>query len=364
MTLETTCGQLVLGGFSGAILPDAYARALRAGRRCGAILFSRNIGPDPQQVASLCRQVHGAAEAPLLAIDQEGGRVTRLRDPFLELPSMRAIAALDDVSLAERIASAVGAELAAVGFTVNLAPVVDVDTCEDNPVITDRAFGPDPRTCERFGTAWIRGLQSAGILATAKHFPGHGDTSKDSHLDLPEVRHARERLDQVELAPFRAAATSGVAAMMTAHVVYTELDASRPATLSPAICTVLRDSIHFDGVLLSDDLEMAAIAGRWTIADAAVQAIAAGCDALLVCHSFDAQEQAVDALLREAERSTAFGDRCRHACERVAAARRRAAAAPMDGDDLRRAVGGPRSRAVSKELTRRLSSDAKAGKSP
>ncbi|HXX68865.1 MAG TPA: beta-N-acetylhexosaminidase [Polyangiaceae bacterium] len=356
MSLESICGQLILGGFSGATLPGSYARALRAARRCGAILFARNLGPDPEQVSALCRQMRAATAAPLLAIDQEGGRVARLRAPFLELPSMRAVATLEDEPFAERIASAVGAELAAVGVNINFAPVVDVDTCPDNPIIADRAFGADPKTCERFGAAWIRGLQSTGILATAKHFPGHGDTSKDSHVDLPLVAQPRDRLDRVELPPFRAAAASGVAAMMTAHVVYPALDPRNPATLSHAICTVLREHIRFNGMLFSDDLEMRAIADHWPIADAAVQAIAAGCDALLVCHSFEEQEAAVDALVQEAERSEAFRERCRQAFARVAHARGRIAARPLDGDDLRRAVGGAQSRTVAEELSRRLSS--------
>lgn len=355
MSLESICGQLVLGGFSGTTLPDPYARALRAKRRGGAILFARNIGPHPEQVSALCAEVRAQTPAPLLAIDQEGGRVTRLRPPFLELPKMRAIAGLGDVTFAERIASVVGAELAAVGININFAPVVDVDTCADNPIIADRAFGVDPTTCERFGVAWIRGLQASGILATAKHFPGHGDTSKDSHVDLPSVDQPRERLNRVELLPFRAAADAGVAAMMTAHVVYTALDARRPATLSHAICTVLRRDVQFEGMLVSDDLQMRAIADRWPIADAAVQAIAAGCDALLVCHSFEEQEAAVDALVREAERSTALRERCRQAHARVSEARGRITARPLEGEDLRRAVGGPRSQAASQELARRLS---------
>lgn len=355
MALHSICGQLVLGGFPGTTLPDTYARALRAGRRCGAILFARNVSPDPAQVGSLCRQVSAATTAPLLAIDQEGGRVARLGAPFLELPSMRTIASLDDESLAERIASAVGSELAAVGLNVDFAPVVDVDSCADNPVIGDRAFGNDPETCARFGAAWIRGLQSTGIVATAKHFPGHGDTSKDSHVDLPVVDQPRQRLDRVELTPFRAAVASDVAAMMTAHVVYEALDPRYPATLSPAVCTVLRESIGFEGMLVSDDLEMGAIATRWSAAEAAVLAIAAGCDALLVCHSFEKQEAAADALVREAEQSTAFRDRCLQALARVSAARNRLRAQPMEGEDLRRAVGGGRSRAVADELSRRLS---------
>jgi beta-N-acetylhexosaminidase len=270
------------------------------------------------------------------------------------VPPMRTVASWGDVALAERIAGVVGAELAALGFTIDFAPVLDVNTCTQNPVIGDRAFGDDPATCARFGAAWVRGLQSSGVLACGKHFPGHGDTSKDSHVDLPVVEHARERLERIDLVPFRAAVEAGVATLMSAHVVYPALDAARPATLSPATCTDLRRRIGFDGALLSDDLEMRAIAARWPVEDAAVQAVAAGCDALLVCWTDHAQEAAVTALEREAERSPAFRARCEEAHARLTAARRTMIARPLGDEAIEAIVAGPESRAVAAEIARRL----------
>jgi beta-N-acetylhexosaminidase len=361
MTLATTCGQLVLGGFSGTSLGPEYARALREGRRSGAILFRHNVeggAGQVRQVSALAREIHALAERPLVAIDQEGGKVARLRSPLLEVPAMGVVGAWGDEAFAERIASAVGAELAALGVTLNFAPVVDVHTRPENPIIGDRAFGTEAAMCARFGVAWIRGLQSAGVLATAKHFPGHGDTTRDSHLELPVVDETRERLDAVELVPFRAAAAAGVAAMMTAHVVYPSLDAGRPATLSPRICTELRKSIGFDGILVTDDLEMQAIAGHGSIDDAAVEAIAAGCDVALICHHFDVQERVFDALVRQAERSPSFRARCLEASDRVMRARRRATARPLDDDAVRAAVGGAASRAIQAELDARTSAAA------
>jgi len=353
--LVATCGPLVIGGFAGTSLPTSFASALRLGRRGGAIFFKANVEGGPAQVAALARQVHEASpEAPLVGIDQEGGRVARLGAPLLEVPPMRTVASWGDAGLAERIARAVGTELAAIGFTIDFAPVLDVNTCAENPVIGDRAFGDDPDTCARYAGAWIRGLQSAGILACGKHFPGHGDTSKDSHLDLPVVDQPALRIERVELAPFRAAVAAGVASMMTAHVVYPALDADRPATLSEAICTRLRATLGYDGMLVSDDLEMRAIADRWSIEDAAVQAVAAGCDALLVCWSHEKQERAVDALVLEAERSAAFRARCEEACERTMAARRRATARALDDDGIARVLGGRESLSVREEIARRL----------
>ncbi len=349
------CGRLVIGGFAGTSLPASYERALREGRRGGAIFFKQNVEGGPRQVAALARQVHGAVRGtPLLGIDQEGGRVARLRSPWLEVPAMRTVASWGDTAFAERVAHAVGAELAALGITIDFAPVLDVNTCAHNPVIGDRAFGSDADTCARFGVAWIRGLQRAGLLATGKHFPGHGDTSKDSHVDLPVVEQTRERLEAIELVPFRAAAAAGVAALMTAHVVYPALDPDRPATLSRAVCTELRDRVGFDGILVSDDLEMQAIADRWSVEDAAVQAVAAGCDALLVCWNDEKQERVVEALAREAQSSPAFRARCEHALARVDVGCKRAAARPLDDDAIARIIGGSKSQAVATELARRL----------
>jgi beta-N-acetylhexosaminidase len=353
-SLGAVCGQLVLGGFPGPSLPENYARALGDGRRSGAVLFKSNVAGGPQQVAALARQVHALAPNPLLAIDQEGGRVARLRGPALAVPPMRAIGATGDVDWAERLAFAVGAQLAALGITVNFAPVVDVDTRADNPIIGDRAFGPRTETCAAFGAAWIRGLQAAGVLATAKHFPGHGDTSRDSHLELPVVDAPRSRLEAVELAPFRAAAAAGVAAMMTAHVVYPALDPDRPATLSPVVCSELRRAVGFEGVLVTDDLEMQAITAHGSIEDAAVAAIAAGCDLALVCHDFDAQERVWAALVREAERSAAFRGRCEEAFTRVTAARARAKARPEADGAVLEAAFGASSRAMQAEIDRRV----------
>jgi beta-N-acetylhexosaminidase len=354
MDLVATCGSLVIGGFAGTSLPQSFARALRERRRGGAIFFGPNVEGGPVQIAALAREVHAASPyPPLVGIDQEGGRVARLRAPLLEVPPMRTVASWGDAGLAERIAHAVGTELGALGFTIDFAPVLDVNTCAENPVIGDRAFGDDPDTCALYGTAWIRGLQSAGVLACAKHFPGHGDTSKDSHVDLPEVEQAATRIERVELAPFRAAVAAGVASMMTAHVMYPALDEKYPATLSHAICSRLRAKIGFAGMLVSDDLEMQAIAARWSIEDAAVQAVSAGCDALLVCWSDEKQERAVDALVREVERSDAFRARCEEACARTLAARHRVSARVLDDEGVARVLSGPTSLDAKREIARR-----------
>lgn len=352
MNAIATCGQLVIGGFAGTSLPSDYARALHEGRRGGAIAFKHNVQEGWKQVAALAREVHAASPdgPPLFGIDQEGGRVARLGAPVLEVPPMRSVASWGDLTLAERVARTLSSQIAALGFTIDFAPVLDVNTCARNPVIGDRAFGNDADTCARFGVAWVRGLQSAGILACGKHFPGHGDTSKDSHLDLPVVDVARERIESVELAPFRAATAAGIAALMSAHVVYPAIDPDRPATLSRASCTVLRERIGFRGMLVSDDMEMKAIDDRWPIEESAVQAIAAGCDALLVCWSGDKQDRAAESLAREAERSPAFRARCGEALRRVRAARARVKARPLDNAGIEVALCGAEAAAIASEM--------------
>jgi len=352
MSLARTCGQLVVGGFQGVTLPATFSRALARGERGGAILFKRNVPSDVVGVAALAAEIARATgddAPPLVAIDQEGGRVARLGSPVLVLPPMREVARLGDLALAERLAHAQAAELRALGITMNLSPVLDVNVCAENPVIGDRAFGVDATTVSTFGDAWIRGMRSGGVLSCAKHFPGHGDTTKDSHVDLPRVAAPRERLDEVELPPFVAAARAGVDSMMSAHVVYDALDATRPATLSERICTdLLRRVVGFSGVLFSDDLEMKAISDRYGVEDATVGAIRAGCDAVLLCASEELQDRAHAALVREAERDSVFFARVEEAASRLLAMRRRVpATSPY-------AVGGSESRVIADELARRL----------
>lgn len=350
LEIPTLCGQLIVGGFGGAEPPARFLEALSAGRRGGAILFRRNL-PDLPATSRLCRALAAAAPEdlpPFLGVDQEGGRVTRMPAPFLKLPPMRALGELGDLALIRRAARAVGAELRAVGVNLDFAPVLDVDSNPQNPVIGDRAFGRDPRTVMRSAVAFLQGLQDELVLACGKHFPGHGDTDTDSHLELPRITHARDRLEQIEIPPFRAASGAGIASMMSAHVVVDALDPGVPATLSRAVCTgLLRAEIGFEGVLFSDDLEMAAIAARWPIEEAAPEAISAGCDALLVCSDEDAQDRAHEALVRRAERDARFRDRCVEAATRCLRLRRLCPPRPIaDLAALQGIVGGPASQAV------------------
>ena len=320
MSLDGDVAGLFCVGFHGTRPSPEVLELVRRGVH-GVILFGRNV-EDAEQVAALVAELKRAAGRPLLvSIDQEGGRVARLRAPqgFTELPPMRALGELGDAELARAAGALVGEELRAVGVDQDYAPVVDVDTNPANPVIGDRAFSRDPAMVARLGAAFALGLQSAGVAACAKHFPGHGDTSQDSHKDLPRLPHDLERLERVELAPFRALAQAGVAAVMTAHVVFEALDPARPATLSPAVMALLRTRCGFQGCAVSDDLEMKAVAAHFALDEAASAAVAAGVDALLVCHSAAVQHRAIDAVRAAVEAGRLPASRVAEARARIAA---------------------------------------------
>ena len=293
--LDRDVASLFCVGFQGKTPSPEVLELIRRGVH-GVVLFSRNVD-DAEQVAALVGELKRRAGRPLLvAIDQEGGRVARLRAPqgFTELPPMRALGETGDEALAHEVGALLGRELRAVGIDQDYAPVVDVDTNPANPVIGDRSLSRDPAVVGRLGAALARGLQAAGVAACAKHFPGHGDTSQDSHKDLPHLPHRLDRLREVELPPFRALARAGVAAVMTAHVVFDALDPRRPATLSPEVMRLLREEAGFQGCAVSDDLEMSAVAQHFPLEEAAPGAILAGVDALLVCHRPEVQHRAID----------------------------------------------------------------------
>ncbi|MGE5359513.1 MAG: beta-N-acetylhexosaminidase, partial [Bacteroidales bacterium] len=270
----------------------------------GVVLFARNV-QAPEQVAELVHGLRqlGDDEPPWVAVDQEGGRVARLRKPFTEWPPMATLGRLADPRVAERFARALADELLAVGISLDFAPVLDVHTNPKNPVIGDRALGEKPEVVAEHGVAIIRGLQDAGVAACGKHFPGHGDTSTDSHLTLPLVEHPPDRLRAVEFAPFRAAIAADVASIMTAHVLVPALDEQRPASLSRRIVRdILREELGFQGLIISDDLEMRAVADGYALEESSVLAIEAGCDVVLLCGTdHNKQARALEALVRAVE---------------------------------------------------------------
>jgi beta-N-acetylhexosaminidase len=360
--LRRQIGQLLIAGFDGHQIPAELRSLAREFGLGGVILFGRNVA-EPEQVAELADEASRlAADVPLwVSVDQEGGRVARLKAPFTEWPPMATLGRSGDKALAARFAHALGAELRAVGITLDFAPVLDIHTNPKNPVIGDRALAESAADVGRLGAEVIRALQAEGVAACGKHFPGHGDTSADSHLELPLVEHPPERLREVEFAPFRAAIAAGVATIMTAHVLVPALDEERPATLSRAIVDgILRRELAFDGVIVSDDLDMKAVSATYAVPDAAVMAVDAGCDAFLICGgSQDRQAAALEAIVHAVEEDRLPASRVEDALARQLRTKARflappRAAAALRGKALRQLLGREEHQAIAGEMSQFL----------
>jgi beta-N-acetylhexosaminidase len=300
--LADRVGGMLMIGFDGTTIHEAPADFIAD--LGGAILFQRNT-QDAAQTRALAQDLQSARRsgAPplLIALDEEGGIVSRIRPFGTPKPSAMSLGAAGDPDLTESIYALIGDELAALGINLNFAPVADVNSERRNPVIGIRSFGGQPESVARHVAAAIRGLRRSGVASTAKHFPGHGDTKIDSHLDLPVIARDREQLGAVELAPFRAAIEAGVDAVMIAHIAFPALDPSgMPATLSrPIVTGLLRDELGFDGVICTDCMQMKAISSRYSAGEAAVRAVIAGVDLLVYSRATD-DAKAARAALRDA----------------------------------------------------------------
>ncbi|WP_287409948.1 glycoside hydrolase family 3 protein [Oceanithermus sp.] len=309
-------GQFMILSFRGAEPPTQLIERYRP---AGVILFPSNLAEDP---VGMVRELRRRYPDLLVLIDQEGGPFFSYRAPGVpRFPAAMALAAAGDPELTRAVGRAIGQEVAYLGANVDLAPVLDVNVNPKNPIIGLRSFGADPEGVIRHGLAFARGLEEAGVLWTAKHFPGHGDTQTDSHTGLPIVDKPLEAIERVELAPFRAAVRAGVPVIMTAHILYPALDPDAHATLSRKILTgLLRERMGYDGLIVTDDMGMRAISDRWGAGEAAVRAVLAGADLVLVGRGGGTAE-AVYAALDEALTSG------RIAPERAAASERRLQAA-------------------------------------
>jgi beta-N-acetylhexosaminidase len=357
--LRRHAGQLLLAGFHGTSLPVELRALAREFDLGGVILFARNV-ESPAQVAELAFEARalGVERPAWVAVDQEGGRVARLKRPFTEWPPMNTLGRSGDEGLAGRFATALARELRAVGITLDFAPVLDVLTNPANPAIGDRALAGEAGDVARLGRAIIEAMQQEGLAACGKHFPGHGDTRVDSHADLPVVEHPPDRLQRVEWVPFRGAIEAGVAGIMTAHVLVPALDETRPGTLSRhVVATRLRGELGYDGLVFTDDLDMRAISARWAVPDAAVMAVEAGCDALLICAGHhDTQAAAIEALVRAAEADVAVARRLEEARRRHEVAKARFVPArverPADANGRAQVLGALDHQLIAEEMRR------------
>lgn len=353
-------GQFLIGSIPERTIPAEMRSLAREFDLGGLILFSRNI-EAPEQVAELAAESEalGRNKPAWVSVDQEGGRVARLKEPFTKWPPMATLgrAGKDGEALAARFASALAGELRAVGITLDYAPVLDIHTNPSNPVIGDRALAERAEDVARLGRVIIKALQESGVAACGKHFPGHGDTSTDSHFELPLVEHPPDRLRAIEFEPFRAAVAEQVAFIMTAHVLVPSLDEQRPASLSPKVVqALLRDELGFEGVILSDDLEMKAVSARYPVPESAVEAIRAGCDGILICSGdVDLQARTLEALVRAVESGVITAARCDDAFARLRRAKERFLMGDRPGPsrrirDLREVLGREEHQLVAAEM--------------
>ncbi len=365
MTLEQKVGQIMAIGFDGPEFDPGLKEMIETYHIGGIILFARNV-ETPGQTARLINAAQESAQqnsGPGLftAIDQEGGRVARLTvsNGFTQFPSAMAVGATGDPRNASRVAAAHGARDAPVGLNVDFAPDLDVNNNPANPVIGTRSFGSHPEDVAEYGAAFIQGLQHNGVIAFGKHFPGHGDTSIDSHFGLPTIAHARQRLDKVELLPFHAAIRADVAGIMSAHVIFPAIESthSLPSTLSKSVLTdLLRSELGFTGITATDSLEMGALADSgWPVVKAAPAALAAGADLLLFNQGHEIHKQAYNAILSTVQVGEIPMARLDEAVRRILTTKARfnlQQIKPVDPDQAERICGRAEHQAESLLVTR------------
>ncbi len=331
LSLEDKAAQLIMIDLPDQELSNLSAEHLRSYAWNGVILFAKNVR-DRQQVGQLIGDIHkNAKQAAFIAVDQEGGLVDRFRFPELNLsPGARALAvseSTDDVYTAYRI---MGEELHDMGIHIDFAPCLDVNNNIHNPIIGVRSFGEDPHKVAELGRAAIKGLRAGGVIPTAKHFPGHGNTDTDSHLALPTIKESYEELEKIELVPFKAALEEQVEAIMTAHIVFPALDNQLPATLSKTVLTdLLRHRLGFEGLIVTDSLAMKSIANTWGFGEATVRSVEAGADLILALGPFEQQLESLAALVKAVKEGRISEARLDQSLARIATLRNKFPAFPQ-----------------------------------
>ncbi|MDQ6421776.1 beta-N-acetylhexosaminidase [Paenibacillus sp. LHD-117] len=310
MTLEQKVGQLAIIGLEGTTMDESTKQFIQKYHVGGFILFKDNIA-SANQILKLLNQLKetNAKEpnaVPLwLSVDQEGGKVSRMPSEFKKTPSAQKIASKNDPDYTYAIGQSLGLELGALGFNMDFAPVLDINSNTDNPVIGDRSFGADSDSVILHGLEMMNGISSQGVASVVKHFPGHGDTSIDSHHSLPAVNKSLDELSRFELLPFQEAIRNDADAIMVGHLLMTKLDDEHPASISREVITgLLRERMGYDGVVMTDDMTMKGLTGGNDIGDAAVKAILAGGDVLLVCHEYNLQQKVLDTVKQRVEDGT------------------------------------------------------------
>ncbi|MCW4014219.1 MAG: beta-N-acetylhexosaminidase [Candidatus Bathyarchaeota archaeon] len=302
LSLEEKIGQMLVVGFHGTTAPLHIIQWLNEGRIGGVILFARNI-TTPRQVHELTQSLHKAAKHPILiAIDQEGGTVARLREGYTESPGAMALGAADDPMLTQQVSAILGTELRALGVNWNLAPAIDITHNIDNPSVGTRSIGSDPEHVARHAKAQVTGFQKAGVAATAKHYPGKANTPVDPHVELPVITGDLDQMWNTDLVPFKAAIEANVTSILITHVQFRDIEPTYSSTLSPRIIQgLLREKMGYRGLVTTDCMEMKAVTNKYGPGESAVLAAIAGANIILFSHTREYQEQVYTALLEAAK---------------------------------------------------------------
>lgn len=300
MTLNEKIGQLVITGLDDYTNNKHSKTLINTYHVGGFILFKRNIKNANQALALVnsLKSTNSSNTIPLFfGIDEEGGRVTRMPSEFVKLPTNKAIGQINNSSFSNKIGGILGQELKSFGLNVDFAPVLDINSNPKNPIIGDRSFGVNSTVVSKLGIQTMKGIQAQNIIPVVKHFPGHGDTSVDSHVGLPVVYNDMKRLKNLELIPFSEAIKNGADMVMVAHILLPKIDSKNPASFSKTIIMgVLRNSLKFNGVVITDDMTMGAIVKNYNIGESAVKSLSAGTDIILVCHDFNKEIQVLKAI--------------------------------------------------------------------
>lgn len=321
MTLDEKIGQMVLVGFDGYTINEYSREMIEKYKIGGFVLYKRNI-KNSEQVLSLInslKNVNSINQVSLfIAVDEEGGKITRMPKELKKFPSNKRIAEAEDADLSFKVGEVIGEELKSFGFNMNFAPVLDINSNPQNPIIGNRSFGSTENIVSKLGIQTMKGMQSKKIIPVIKHFPGHGDTSIDSHLELPSVNNDLDRLRNFELIPFSKAIRNNADAVMVAHILLPKIDSGNPATFSKTIITdILRNDLNFNGIVITDDMEMRAISKNFNIEDASIKSIIAGSDIILVCHTYNKQVAVINALKNAVENNKISEERIDESVYRI-----------------------------------------------
>lgn len=313
MTLDEKIGQLLIVGFDGYEVNENIENLIKENHVGGVILFGNNIKSADQTIklTNSLKSINSNNKIPLfISVDEEGGKVSRMPNEFRKIPSSGYIGKKNNENLSYNVGKVISKELKYLGFNMNFAPVLDVNSNPQNPVIGDRSFGNSTDLVTKLGIKTMEGLKNGNIIPVVKHFPGHGDTSVDSHVGLPLVNHDMKRLKEFELIPFKEAINNNADVVMVSHILLPKIDTEFPATMSKTIMNdILRNDLKFDGVIITDDMTMGAITNNYDISDACIKSINAGSDIVLVCHEYDNEIKVINSIKEAVKNKTITEER-------------------------------------------------------